>query len=91
MIQSQLVRRGAQSRHVAEVLNTVVGECGCEDDGARSYGDFVVISPYDDDSHPRRGHFTLQPWKMDYFKIFRCVVCGAHDWQPLERIPSMAS
>ena len=26
MIQSQLVRRGAQSRHVAEVLNTIVGE-----------------------------------------------------------------
>ena len=26
IIQAQLVRRGAQSRHVAEVLNTVVGE-----------------------------------------------------------------
>jgi hypothetical protein len=27
IIQAQLVRRGAQTRHVAEVLNTVVGEC----------------------------------------------------------------
>ena len=32
MIQSQLVRRGAQSRHVAEVLNTVVGECTYNED-----------------------------------------------------------